>query len=90
MNLQELIEWHEHQSAECRHEGEEEQKSFHELAAELLKQISSEEAWHAQILEKQLEGWTTEERENLFDSLDVAVQTTCDQVSAEVDKDFTW
>lgn len=90
MNLQELIEWHDHQGKECRREGEEAERNFHELATELLKQISSEEAWHAQILEKQLEGWSAEERENLFDSLDVAVQTTCDQVSAEVDKDFTW
>ena len=90
MNLQEIIEWHDHQGKECRKEGEEREREFHELATDLLKKISAAEAWHAQILEEQVEGWTAEERENLFNSLDVAIQTTCDQVCAEVDKDLTW
>lgn len=39
MNLQELIEWHDHQAKECRREGEEEERDFHKFAAELLKKI---------------------------------------------------
>lgn len=93
MNLQELLEWHDHNAAECRHEGEEAERTFHLQAVELLKQITLEEeetAWHCQVLTKSLEGWTAEEVENLTSSLDVAVQTTCDQVTAEIDKDFSY
>jgi len=93
VTLQELLEWHEHNAGECRHEGEERERAFHESAVELLKKISQEEeetAWHCQVLTKSLEGWTAEEIENLTSSLDVAVQTTCDQISGEVEKDFSF
>jgi len=93
MNINDLIEWHKHNASECRKEGQEGERAFHELAVELLQQITLEEeetAWHCQVLTKSLEGWTAEEIENLTSSLDVAVQTTCDQVTAEIDKDFSY
>ena len=39
MTLQELLEWHEHNAGECRHEGEEGERAFHLQAVELLKHL---------------------------------------------------
>jgi hypothetical protein len=39
--LAQLRQWHEHNAAECRREGEEEARAFHLEAAEALKEILS-------------------------------------------------
>jgi hypothetical protein len=49
MNLQELIEWHKENAKESRREGEEEQRSFHELAAELIERVRDE---YVELLKK--------------------------------------
>lgn len=49
MNLQELIEWHDHQAKECRREGEEKERDFHELAAKLINQVREE---YVELLKK--------------------------------------
>lgn len=49
MNLQELIEWHDHQAKECRREGEEVEREFHELAAKLIDQVRAE---YVELLKK--------------------------------------
>lgn len=44
MNLRQLIEWHQHNAAECRREGEENERAFHELAVALLENMSERES----------------------------------------------
>lgn len=41
MNLNDLIEWHKHNASECRKEGQEGERAFHELAVATLEKISS-------------------------------------------------
>lgn len=43
MNLNDLIEWHQHQANECRREGQEAEKAFHLEAVEALTAAARED-----------------------------------------------
>ena len=91
MNIKELLEWHEHQAKECRKEGQENEREFHELASELLKDVFYEQNyifWSYKLFDLAVDNWTDEEKETLHNALEMAVDTTCRQIQEEVQKDL--
>jgi hypothetical protein len=88
MEIEELLEWHRENAAELKGEqGEGESLVFHCLAVALLEEVISEPIWKAEITSKMVETWKDEAKENLVESLNAAVQMTCEQVAQEYEEE---
>lgn len=88
MEIKELLEWHRENAAELKGEqGEGENLVFHCLAVALLEGLIGEPIWRAEISPEMVKTWKDEAKENLIESLNAAVQMTCEQVAQEYNEE---